>query len=61
MFTEYKDILTVGEVCVMLKVCPGKVYNYLKTGELSGYRDRRDWRITKSSVIEYVKNHLDTN
>lgn len=61
MFNEYRDILTVAEVCVMLRICPSKAYRLLNNGEITAYRSVRDWRIPKDSVIKYINEHINNN
>ncbi len=61
MFNEYRDLLTVAEVCVMLRICPSKAYRMLNTGELIGFRNVREWRVLKSSVIQYISEHINND
>ena len=59
MFKEYRDILTVAEVCTMLRICPSKAYRLLNNGDIIGYRSVREWRIPKDGVIKYIMEHLN--
>lgn len=58
MYEEYRDIVTVGELCVMLRICPARAYNLLNSRQIEAFRPGRMWHIPKSSVISYVKHHM---
>lgn len=49
-YKEFKDILTVPEVCVMLRMCPARVYKLLNEGQIKAFRCDRAWCIPKQSV-----------
>lgn len=57
MFTEFKDIVTVKEACVMLHMGRKKIYELIKSGRLELLDDTPDtsrYLITKRSIIKYV-------
>lgn len=54
MFENYDDLLTVEEVCEMLKMGRDAVYRLLNSCALKGFRNGRVWRIPKEAIIEYV-------
>lgn len=41
MLEEYADILTVEEVCEVLRIGENAVYTLLGSGQLKGYRNDR--------------------
>ncbi len=47
MFNEYSDIVTVDEVCEMLRIGRNKAYDLLRSGEIKSFRSRRLWIISK--------------
>ena len=55
MFNEYDDILTVEEMCKILKVGKNNAYKLLKQGLIRAYRNGKNWRIPRLSVKEYVE------
>ena len=60
-YNEFRDILTVAEVCVMLHMCPAKVYKLLNDGQIKAFRCDKAWCIPKQSVIKFVENHMKDN
>lgn len=57
MFTEFNDIVTVKEACVMLHMGRKKIYELIKSGRLELLDDTPDtsrYLITKHSIIKYV-------
>ena len=44
------------ELCVaeILKVGMSQAYKIVRTGKLKGYKEGRDWKILKPSLIKYV-------
>ena len=60
-YKEFKDILTVPEVCVMLRMCPARVYKLLNEGQIKAFRCDRAWCIPKQSVKNFVEKYLNTN
>ncbi len=58
MLNEYKDMMTVGEVSVALRICPGKAYVLLNDGEIKGFRCKKSWCVPKQSVIDYINKQM---
>ena len=59
MFEAYRDMLTAAEVSVMLNICPSKTYKMLNNGEIKAFRCQKAWCIPKTSVIEYISEHMN--
>lgn len=58
LLKRYKrDILTVEEICELLRICYNAAYKLLNDVNLKGYRNGRAWRIPKNAVIEYIKEN----
>ena len=56
MFMDYSDMLSVDELCSMLRIGRNKAYLMLKNKEISAFKNGRLWMIPKEAVIEYVAN-----
>ncbi len=54
MFNEYKDVLTVKEVCAALGIGRNTVYRLLHSGELKSIRIGNKYKVPKKFLIEYI-------
>lgn len=54
MFETYDDILTITDVAEILKTGTTQVYKIVRSGQLKGYKEGKDWKITKQALIRYV-------
>lgn len=57
MFNEYNDMITVDELCEMLRIGRNKAYELLRSGKVGGFHDGRLWMIPKEAVIDYIKKN----
>lgn len=57
MFETYDDILTITDVAEILKTGTTQVYKIVRSGQLKGYKEGKDWKITKQALIRYVTDH----
>lgn len=57
MFNEYSDMITVDELCEMLRIGRNKAYELLRSGKVGGFHDGRLWMIPKEAVIDYIKKN----
>lgn len=55
MLEQYNDVLTIEELCEILKIGRNRAYELLENGEIKGFRLGRPWKIPKISVEEYLK------
>lgn len=55
MFNEYCDIVTIEELCEMLRIGRNKAYNLLRSGEIRSFRCGKMWIISKEAVVEFIK------
>lgn len=55
MFNEYCDIVTVEELCEMLRIGRNKAYELLRTGQIKAFQSGRLWIIPKEAVVEFVR------
>ncbi len=60
MFEPYDDILTIEEVAELLRIGMTQAYRIVRSGNLKGYKEGRDWKIPKQALINYVvsQSHL---
>lgn len=60
MFEPYDDILTIEEVAELLRIGMTQAYRIVRSGNLKGYKEGKDWKIPKQALINYVasKSHL---
>ena len=61
MFSEYTDILSVGDVCEILLIGRNRTYELLNDGSLRGFRVGRTWRIPKKSLETYILQKCRSN
>lgn len=54
-FNGNNEILTVEEVCDILRIGKNAAYNLIKSGEIKCYRYSRVWKIPRISVDEYME------
>lgn len=55
MFESFDDILSVDDIAAILKVGNTQVYKLLRSGRLKAYKEGKDWKIPKESLILYIK------
>ena len=61
MLEHSDDILSVDEVCEILKVGHNAVYRLLNAGEIKAFRNGRIWRIPKQGLVTYIKEKANIN
>ncbi len=54
MFNEYKDIVTVEDLCEMLSIRKNAAYALLNTSAIKALRYGRVWKIPKQAVIDFI-------
>jgi len=55
MLKNYKDILTVKELCEILGIGKNTAYRILKSGEIKSVRIGKVYKIPKKYLKEYLK------
>ena len=58
MFDEYKDIITVKELCQMLRISKNTAYELIHSGQIKSIKVKRQIRIPKQSIISYLENEI---
>ena len=54
MFNDYSDIVTIDELCEMLRIGKNKAYELLRNGDIKAFRCGRLWIIPKQAVEEFI-------
>ncbi len=54
MFEEFKDVLTVEELCKALRIGKSTAFQLLRSGEIKAVKVNRQWRIPKINIIKYL-------
>lgn len=55
MLDEYRDVLTVNELCEILMIGKNSAYTLLGTHKIAAFRIGRCWKIPKVAVITYLR------
>lgn len=58
MFENYDDIMTVEDVANALKIGNSQVYKILRSGELKGYKEGKDWKTPKIALENYIRQKI---
>ena len=56
MFKEYNDVVTVQELCEMLRIGQNKAYELLSTNQIPTIRMGKKYVILKEYIIKYIKS-----
>lgn len=55
MLEQYSDILTIEELCEILKIGRNRAYELLESGEIKAFRLGRPWKIPRLSIEHYLR------
>ena len=58
MFDSFDDILTVEETADALKTGTTQIYKILRSGQLKGYKEGKDWKIPKIALESYIRQKI---
>lgn len=56
IFKDYPDVVSVEQLCAMLKIGKNTAYGLLRSGKIKAVRIGRQYRIPKKWVIEYINS-----
>lgn len=59
MFEEYEDIVTVEELCAMLKCGRNAAYQFLAAGRIKSIHNGKKYIIPKQSVIDFIHREIN--
>lgn len=54
MFEQYDDILTVSELAEALRIGSTQAYRLVRLKKIKDFKEGKDWKIPKTSVIQYI-------
>ena len=57
MFNEYCDVVTIEELCEMLRIGRNKAYELLRSGKIHAFRCGRTWIVSKDAVECFVRKY----
>lgn len=58
MFETFDDILTIEEVAEALRIGTTHAYQIVRSGQLKGYKEGKDWKIPKIALETYVRRRI---
>lgn len=58
MFDSFDDILTVDETADALKTGTTQIYKILRSGQLKGYKEGKDWKIPRIALESYIRQKI---
>lgn len=58
MFEKIPDIMTFKECQKLLKVGKNTLLDLIHSGEIDAFRIGNRWKITKDSIVDYLKYKL---
>lgn len=58
MFEQYDEILTIYDLAEILKIGTTQAYKIVRSGQLKAYKEGKDWKIPKASLVEYISNKI---
>lgn len=54
MLEEYRDVISVDDLCAILNICRSTAYNLLKKSSIQYRQIGRNYKIRKDSVISFL-------
>ncbi len=60
MLNSYPDVLTVTDLCKILRIGRNRAYDLLRSGAINSFQFGRSWRIPKPAVEEYLHQKSQT-
>ena len=61
MLEKYRDVLTVGELCEILRICRNTAYKLLRSQQIPNKRiGNKKYIIPKLGVIQYIKDCINS-
>ena len=61
LLNQENDILTVDDLCEVLRIGKNTAYKLINSGKLKCYRINRTWKIPRQSVEEYIDEARNSN
>ena len=60
MFENFKDVLTVDEVCSALSIGKNSLYKLLRSGSIGCIRIGKKYLIPKEYLMDFINQHRQT-
>ena len=60
MFEQAEDIVSIEEMCELLRIGKNTAYNLLISGKVKAFREGRVWKIPKLSLQEYILSSISS-
>ncbi len=57
MLEQYDDVISVKELCEILRIGRNRAYELLQTNQIKGFQMGRPWKVPKVAVEEFLKNN----
>lgn len=54
-------ILEIHEIQQILGIGRNKVYDLIRSGEISAFKIGREWKVTENAVKDYIKRQSTSN
>ncbi len=58
MFENYKDVVDINDLCIMLGVGKNKAYALINNGDIKSFKIGKVNKIPKAWVVEYIINNV---
>ena len=52
------EVLTLKEICYILRVHPATVYKLIREGKIPSFRVGNEWRFSKDVIMRWMLNGL---
>lgn len=59
MLEQYDDILTITELAEILKIGTTQAYRLVRSDKIKAFKEGKDWKIPKNSVVQYIFNQTN--
>ncbi|WP_313186467.1 helix-turn-helix domain-containing protein [Lacrimispora sp.] len=57
MLEQYDDVISVKELCDILKIGRNRAYELLQTNQIKGFQMGRPWKISKTAIEKHLIEH----
>ncbi len=57
MLEQYDDVISVKELCEILRIGRNRAYELLQTNQIKGFQMGRPWKIPKIAIEKYLIEH----
>ena len=61
MFERFDDILTIEDLAEVLKIGTTQAYKLVRSNKIKAFKEGKDWKISKTGLIAYVRNKAESN